>query len=172
MGHHGRLIVKLGSALLTLCLVAGFVVLAPVASHAIPSPGDYAFTSGLTGTFHVEGTGSAGHLTAWEIDDPTASTIHWSNTMLLPAGLQVEVTNDSSTFETNEFGHYFFTLNWLTGQWTDYASASEETHVGGFTYEGRTAVPEPSSLGLVASALLGLAGYGWRQRRQAWMQVR
>lgn len=126
---------------------------------AIPLPGDYAFTSGLTGTFRVEGSGAAGHLTVWEINDPTSFLVHWSNTQLLPAGMQSEIINDSSTFRTSDFGHYFLTLDWSTGQWTNFHSIGQETHIGDFTYQRRADIPEPTTVlllgvGLIAAGLM------------------
>lgn len=49
---------------LGLCLAVSAIT--PTTSHAIPSAGDYIFTSGLTGTFTSDGT----QLTKWSITDP------------------------------------------------------------------------------------------------------
>ena len=154
------------SSEMLLGLMMFFGVLASASSsYAIPTAGIYAFTSGPNGTFVSDGL----QLTAWEIDDPATSTRHWSNTTLLPAGLQFVNINDTSTFKTNEFGHYFFTLDWANGTWIDTSTIPTEEILatGDFTYEARAGVPEPSSLGLLVSGLVGLAGYGWWQRQQA-----
>ena len=168
MGYHRLQVGRVRAFVLTFSLVVGYVVLAPAASHAIPSAGTYGFTSGLNGAFTSDGS----QLTAWEIDDPYDTNIHWSNTKLFPNGLQDININDTSTFITNNFGHYFFTIDWINGTWTDMTTLPSQNIVaaGDFTYEGRTVVPEPGTASLLVLGLLALVAYGW-QRRHAGAQV-
>ena len=61
---------KAAVALVGLSLLGGVAVVAPTQSYAIPVAGEYAFTSGLSGTFTSDGS----KLTAWNILGPLGST--------------------------------------------------------------------------------------------------
>jgi hypothetical protein len=156
-------------------LVLGLAVTAisPSSSHAIPTAGDYIFTSGPTGTFTSTGT----DLTAWSITDLFGKT--WSN------------LDNSLTLQSN--GPDFFqqtgdpsTLNGvpelLRIVWTDLTTQHAGKVGSGccvatspipFTYTPVTAVPEPASLILVGLgfSLLALVRYLNRQRRQGGLQI-
>lgn len=156
-------------------LVLGLAITAmtPSSSHAIPTAGDYIFTSGPTGTFTSSGT----DLTAWSITDLFGKT--WSN---LDNSLTLQA-NGPDVFE--QIGDPS-TLNGvpelLRIVWTDLTTQHAGKMASGccvatapipFTYTRVTSVPEPASLILVGLglSLLVLVGYVNRQRHQGGLQV-
>lgn len=132
-------------------------------SHAIPIAGSYVFTNGLTGTF----TSNGSQLTAWNI---TLSSLT-STVFCQGCGLQVQ-TNSPSLFATMNKSvtpNEELSLGWGNNSWSLQLETLES---GTFAYKATTAgVPEPSVVLLLASGLLALSLYGWRQQRQPKLQL-
>ena len=136
----------------------------PPPSQAIPTAGDYEFisASGLSGTFTSDGS----ILTQWDITEP--SGYQWQDTLLT----QEVIVNDQGAFVTADPLNLFqiLSLSWdpnpqSTG--VSYFAPGSDTE-GTATFKS---VPEPSTALLVLAGLGFLAGYSWRQQRQAEVQV-
>ncbi len=158
---------------LALCLSA--YILNPTPASAIPSAGDYVFTSGLTGTFTSSGT----QLTSWNFTDPI-NDIPW-----------LSAFSPLSNNETSFFNEIFATLiggglpgtflnssiliNWVTNEFratlqTDrFSPPIDAATEGPFSFRldsgAGNPVPEPSTVGLLTIGLLGLLAYEWRRTR-------
>lgn len=156
-------------------LVLGLAITAmtPSSSHAIPTAGDYIFTSGPTGTFTSSGT----DLTAWSITDLSGKT--WSN---LDNSLTL-LANGPNFFEQTGAQS---ALNGLPERlfisWTDLTTQISFKIAEGccrttvplsFTYTSVAPVPEPASLVLMSLGLglLLLVDFVRRRRRQGGLQV-
>ena len=146
---------------LVLGLVLGLQLFTAATAHAIPVQGDYVFTSGLSGTFSSDGS----KLTAWNIIDPNAIT--WANTNLT----QTVVFNDSSYLGLQSGTAAQILLDWGRAHVNGNAGRQFFSNNFSFIVAPPTAVPEPRSGSLLALGLLALLGYGWRQRRQAGLQI-
>ena len=134
---------------------------APIDARAIPTQGDYTLSGGLTGTL----TSNGSSLTAWNITDPSGST--WCT------GCQQDVTrNDSFQFQTLITGTSdFLVIAWTQGDPFLFQSGSGGLGRFTVTLTNTGQVPELQTGSLLALGLLGLLGYGWRQRRQAGLQI-
>ena len=148
-------------------------VIAPSSSHAIPTAGDYIFTSGPTGTFTSSGT----DLTAWSITDLFGKT--WSN---LNNSLTLQANGPDVFEQTGDPSTLNGVPELLRIVWTDLTTQHAGKMASGccvvtapipFTYTRVTSVPEHASLILVGLglSLLALVGYLNRQRRWVGLQV-
>jgi hypothetical protein len=154
MGRSGRQICVVASGLLTLCLSAGVGLLAPSASHAIPSAGNYVFTTGFSGTF----TSNGDHLTAWHINDSIAHIV-WDSSSIV--GL-----NDTSYFSlVDPSSSSSLTFLWANGFATETTGGLVRDFIP-LSYQPSASVPETVIYWLLVAGLLSLLVYGWLQRRQ------
>lgn len=154
MNQWKRLSRKLALAVMTLSLVGGAVVVTPSSSHAIPSAGNYVFTSGLTGTFTSNGIS----LTAWDIWGPS-STHYLTGTTTL---------NNSNVF-TQIVGTKGLGISWALNVFGEGGLNPLGGVLKNVTYQ--RGVPETSTIILFSLSLVGLILFSWR-RRQAGAQVR
>lgn len=139
---------RIAVAVTVLSLLGGVAVVAPTASYALPLPGDYVFTSGLTGTFTSDGA----KLTAWDIAGPLGGHFTTGKTAL----------NDSDLFIT------LLERPSLSLIWAD-AKFFEDTVTGAlstntFTFSS-TAVPEASTIILGVLGLVGVMACPWHRRQ-------
>ena len=147
---------QMALTLLGLSLMGGIAAVAPTNSYAIPVAGNYAFTSGLTGTFTSDGS----KLTVWDIVGPLGGNFVTGSTVL----------NNSLAFTQGVFPSLAIVWNLnpnvLTGAFT-------EVKVGAFPAKGTfgfRAVPEASTIVLGALGFVGVMAFSWR-RRQASYQI-
>lgn len=164
--HHTKHLSSVWAALLGLALVFGVTTITPATSHAIPVAGDYAFTSGFTGTF----TSNGNAVTIWSFSVPSTIVL-WtdSDPSVRPT------TNDNTIFfAATQAGDV--RIDWSSNSFTarlNLTAGGIGSFDGPFSYQLATngTVPEPSSVVLAGVGLLLLLGYGWRQRRHAGLQV-
>lgn len=156
MHRWKRVSQKMVVVLLGLSLMVGVAAVTPTKSYAIPLAGNYAFTSGLTGTFTSDGS----KLTGWDIVGPlgghfvTGSTL-FNNSLVFTQGA---IPSLAIAWNLNQ--------NILTGGFTE-VKVGALPKVGTFAFG---AVPEASTMVLGALGLVGLFAFSWR-RRQAGCQV-
>ena len=138
----------------------------PTTARAIPVEGTYEFTFGLVGTFTVTSTANGPALSAWQITDYFNNV--WSNS----DPNQLESRNNETYFQTYVPNGFTLTILW-PDDLSDTSDGGDREVERPISYIERhvSAVPEPSSSSLVALGLLVLLGYGWRQRRQAGLQI-
>jgi len=149
----------LKALLLSLGVLTTIIGLTPTVSYAIPSAGNYSFTSGLTGNFTSDGT----QLTVYHIE---ALYNTWDSTH----SWEIVVQNDSTSFTalTDDKAPCLYcgvTLYWPTDHAWVRVGGLSWLDVGQFTYT----VPETTSMSLIVLGLglLVLVDYRGRQRRQA-----
>lgn len=147
---------------------------------AIPTAGNYQFTSGLTGTF----TSTGFSLSEWSFTDVTG--LHWANHM----GSAPVLSNDKFLFRQHQFEfppgadqtlnpfNRILTIDWATPILYNMRAIREGfiPNLGPpltltWAIQPTATVPEPSSASMAGLGLLLLLGYGWWQRRQAGLQV-
>ena len=144
---------------LGLCLAVSAVT--PTTSHAIPSAGDYTFTSGLTGTFTSDGT----QLTKWSITDP--GNFLWETPSTPSIDLNDTISFRIGTLDANNNLSILWPLNMFT--WVE-GGVIQAARSFAFAPNTQT-VPEGTMIWLLALGLLALLGYDRRQRRQVGVQV-
>ena len=139
---------KMAVAMMVLSLMGGVAAVAPTNSYAIPSSGNYVFTSGLTGTFTSNGTS----LTAWDIFGP-------SSTHYLTGGT---IFNNSNVF-TQVVGTKALGISWLLNGFGEGGLNPLGGTLKSVTY--RLSVPEASTIMLFSISLLGVILFSWRRRQ-------
>jgi PEP-CTERM motif len=157
------------TCLITVLAVSALLTLSPPTAHAIPIAGDYVFTSGLTGTFTSDGTS----LTTWSFN-LVSTPVVWTDSDVA----QQQVFNNSNNFWFDDprvggSGGSSINLHWPQFLYT-YGSSDGSFDLSGlFTWQPATpsSVPDPSSVVLLGIGLIALVAYGWRQQRQARVQV-
>ena len=137
-------------------------------AEAIPSAGDYTFSSTyVNGTFASTGT----DLSSWSFSDtwdPSVTT-NWSGPApLLPAGSSI-FQNDVALLQLVGTLHRSLGIDWGNG--IVVSSRLEPAPAGVNMPFTVSAVPESSAGILLATGLLGIAGYRWSQRRREGLQV-
>jgi hypothetical protein len=162
------------------CLLGAGLAWAAMAMpvSAIPLEGDYIFVDNIHaihdqehGSFHSNGL----MLTSWDIHYIGLPSFSSLDTAFPPT-----INNDSDFSQTMvrtfigplETFHYSFKLdlNWLQPTynfiWRDLDTGELQLVDGDFVaFIQVTGAPEPATILLMATGLLGLAGYVWRQRR-------
>ena len=133
----------------------------PTPSHAIPLAGDYAFTAGFTGTF----TSNGSKLTEWNFTDSLGTS--W--TFDFDDGSMV-LTNNAVKFDVLR-GNREVVITWDNGSAIEITSPVGRTTTAVTWAATGANVPEAPTGSLVTLGLLALLGYGWRQRRQAGLQI-
>lgn len=154
--------------LLALFLLPPVLSWTPAPAHAIPTAGDYTFTSGFTGTF----TSNGNALTVWTFTVPS-TVVLWTDS---EPSVNPPITNDSLVFSAQTQAG-FIKIDWSSNSFTariNLINGPPTDFAGPFGYQRATtgAVPEPSTALLAGLGLLLVLGYGWRQRRQAGLQIR
>jgi hypothetical protein len=116
----------------------------------------------LIGTFTSDGSA----LSAWNFTDLIGHTWNNSNPDQQP------LFNDQFAIQLGEnITSNFFALVWSTQEVSASSPFSNGTQNGTFVFTPASPVPEPSVGVLLLAGLVVLAGYRWRQQRQAGMQV-
>lgn len=153
MKRWNRVSQKVAVLMLGLSLMGGAAIVAPTNSYAIPSAGNYVFTSGLTGSFTSNGTS----LTVWNIVGPSSTHYLTGSTIL----------NNSNTF-TQVVGTKALGISWLLNGFGEGGLNPLGGTLKSVTYQ--LSVPEASTITLILLSLIGLLFCSWR-RRQAGMQI-
>lgn len=161
MQYQHDLRTRVWSLVMGFTICSALTVLSPVPAQAIPSAGDYTFTSGFTGTFTSNGTS----VTEYNFID--AVGMLW----LRRIPVILEMQNNVTYFALlNDFNGATLIWNWADGVFADCQGTA--CRIGTMSYTGdlRT-VPEHSSAVFIGLGLLLLHGYGWRQRRATGLQI-
>ncbi len=148
------------------------LTLSPPAAHAIPAAGDYVFTSLFSGSF----TSTGSSLSAWQFTTPSGHSfssitdlVHlnddytlevYDSTFIIPGVPFAQITWDSTGFGDSFVQYYVNSSPFI-----------ESSYGLTFIPAPSSSVPEPSAGLLLLAGLVMLMGYGWRQQRQAEMQV-
>lgn len=142
-------------------------------AFAIPIAGDYTLASTvLNGTFTVGDLGAGLQLTAWSFTT-TPVTVNFTG---LPASPDGVIINNEFSFSQLTPGTIVprAAIQWEGAAQTGFLVAIIIDGTGA-KIDRATAmpstVPEPSTILLFASGLLGLAGYRWSQRRREGTQL-
>lgn len=148
-------------------------------ARAIPTPpGDYIVTGDITGTFTTTAAGlSAWHFTdllnfQWSHTNPAQNPVTFNDTQKF---LSEQLTSDFYRFfaivwPTDSLSTTITTTTFFTDNLTELPDFNQNAVVH-FQFAPVATVPEPTTGSLVALGLLALLGYGWRQRRQAGLQI-
>ena len=156
---------------LAVCLIV--IGSMPGTAKAIPSMGDYTFTSTfVNGTFTSSGTA----LTAWHFVDTYNDTTFSGADPVLPSS-SIVALNDPLFFwhiSNHPTAAPSVEIFWDSNQYESkrpFGINGAEGEGGRFTAAAAATVPEPSTYLLFGSGLLGLAGYRWSQRRRERTQL-
>jgi len=151
--------------LLHVGIIASLILFLALPTSAIPLAGDYTFNSTIiTGTFTSDGS----KVTDWNLLGLDFSEFAGVNSR--PLGRYTTLINDEYQF-IHALGTRFriIRISWDQTSLNDLSFEAENglgTRVAGVGSAVLvSAVPEPTSVLLFASGLLGLAGYRWHNRR-------
>ena len=154
-------------SLMAVSALNALLTIAPPTAHAIPTAGDYVFTSGLTGTF----TSTGSSLSAWQITDPSGNPYNSLTDTVVdnsPVLFAVKTGPDfpflQLEWDISGLGNHAFQYVLDSG----FASGSLPMT---FQAVSSSSVPEPSAVVLLGIGLLALVGYVRRQRHHAELQV-
>jgi len=150
--------------LLHVGIIASLILFLALPTSAIPLAGDYTFNSTIiTGTFTSDGS----KVTDWNLLG--VDFLEFAGVNSKPLGRYTQLINDEYQFiHALETRFRIIRISWDQTSLNDLSFGAEkdlsrEVGVGNAVLV--SAIPEPTSVLLFASGLLGLAGYRWYNRR-------
>jgi len=144
------------------------MVVVPTSGWAIPLPGSYEFNSpalAISGQFTVAATNI---LSDWDFTH-APSAARWTGTNFTGVLGGTVFWNDSDLFiqGDNSLLQPRFIIRWDLGNAAYFAPGATGAQAQAFTV---APIPEPSTILLLTTGLLSLAGYRWHQRGREGVQ--